>query len=138
MLEVDPKRFGFVRSRSAQYKQTNGDPYIPQAVVAKYGLRPGAVLEGTATPRSNRSPEVDTITAVNGLNIDRWMNLKEFSQHEVVSPFEHVRLEGKSAEAKRQPGNISMRIVDLFCPIGKGQRALIVSPPKAGKTMLMP
>jgi transcription termination factor Rho len=137
MLEVDPKRFGFVRSRSAQYRKTNGDPYVPQDVVAKYNLRAGVLLEGTVAQRNNRSPEVDAITTINGLTTDRWRNLKEFSQHEVVSPFEHILLEGKTADAGRQLGHLSMRVVDLFCPIGKGQRALIVSPPKAGKTMLM-
>lgn len=137
MLEVDSKRFGFVRSRSAQYKRMNGDPYLPQAVIAKYNLRAGVLIEGTTTQRANQSPEVETITAVNGLSIDQWQNLKEFSQHEVISPFEHIRLEPRSGGTKERIGHASMRIVDLFCPIGKGQRALIVSPPKAGKTMLM-
>ncbi len=137
MLEVDSRRFGFVRSRSTQYKVTDGDPYVPQSVITKYNLRNGVLVEGTTASRSNRSPEVETITSVNGLGTDQWKELKEFSQHEVISPFEHIRLEGMSGDARQRLGHVSMRIVDLFCPIGKGQRALIVSPPKAGKTMLM-
>jgi transcription termination factor Rho len=55
----------------------------------------------------------------------------------VISPFERIRLEAKSNQVTDPIGHTSMRVVDLFCPLGKGQRALIVSPPKAGKTMLM-
>ena len=80
---------------------------------------------------------METIDTVNGLRADEWAGLKEFSQHEVISPFEHIRLEAKPRDVTDRSGHVSMRIVDLFCPIGKGQRALIVSPPKAGKTMLM-
>jgi transcription termination factor Rho len=70
------------------------------------------------------------VTSVNGLSAERWRETGEFSTYEVVSPTEWIRLEG--------PGNNpAMRVVDLFCPVGRGQRALIVSPPKAGKTILL-
>jgi transcription termination factor Rho len=65
------------------------------------------------------------------------LKVKEFSEHEVVSPNEVITLEGADASPAGRLGKIPMRVVDLFCPVGKGQRALIVSPPKAGKTMLM-
>ena len=80
---------------------------------------------------------METIDTVNGLRADEWAGVKEFSHHEVISPFELIRLEAKPREVTDRTGHVSLRIVDLFCPIGKGQRALIVSPPKAGKTMLM-
>jgi transcription termination factor Rho len=135
ILDLDPKRFGFVRARPAPHRQTRDDPFVAPALVSKYNLRPGVILEGTALPHKNRSPEVQTIDTVNGLSLERWAALKEFSQHEVISPFERIRLEAESITDRI--GHPSMRVVDLFCPIGKGQRALIVSPPKAGKTMLM-
>jgi len=90
----------------------------------------GVLIEGTATSGTGNSPDVRTIEKVNSLSPETWARVGEFTNLEVISPNEFMRLEG--------PGNNSaMRIVDLFCPVGKGQRALIVSPPKAGKTMLM-
>jgi transcription termination factor Rho len=137
ILEIDLKRFGFIRPRSAPQRQTAGDPYVPPSLITKYNLRAGVLLEGTVSPKQNRSPEVEHIETVNGLGVEEWKVLKEFSQHEVISPFEHIRLEAKPKDTTDRIGHTPMRIVDLFCPIGKGQRALIVSPPKAGKTMLM-
>ncbi len=130
ILEIDSRRFGFVRTPSLTMKQSSTDVFVPPALVAKNNLRTGSFLEGTAEEKKNKSPEATSIEKVNGLSTEEWIKVKEFSQHEVVSPDEVVKLEGPES-------NISMRVVDLFCPVGKGQRALIVSPPKAGKTMLM-
>jgi transcription termination factor Rho len=70
-------------------------------------------------------------------NIEGQILLKKFLHRKVISPFERIRLEAKPNQVTDPIGHASMRVVDLFCPLGKGQRALIVSPPKAGKTMLM-
>jgi transcription termination factor Rho len=137
ILELDAKQFGFVRSRTAPQRQGGNDPYLSREIISRFNLRNGVLLEGTAAPRANKGPEVDALTTVNGLRPERWSSLREFSQHEVISPFEHIRLESNADTPVNRLGRASMRIVDLFCPIGKGQRALIVSPPKAGKTMLM-
>ncbi len=130
ILEIDSRRFGFVRTPSPTMKQTPGDVFVPPAIVSKNNLRTGCFLEGVAEEKKNKSPEASLIEKVNGLSPEEWKKVKEFSQHEVISPDEVIKLEGPKS-------NISMRVVDLFCPLGKGQRALIVSPPKAGKTMLM-
>ncbi len=130
ILEIDPKRFGFVRTISHGLHRKESDPYVPPQIISRYRLRSGALIQGVAAEREGKNPEVRSIEAVNGLAPDAWDTLREFSDHEVVSPNERIRLEGKGSDR-------AMRIVDLFCPIGKGQRALIVSPPKAGKTMLM-
>ncbi len=95
------------------------------------------IIEGQMSPKKGKSPEVEAIDRINGMSADKWRALKEFSQHEVVSPNQRIRLEPDPKDVSDRPGHRSMRVVDLFCPIGKGQRALIVSPPKAGKTMLM-
>jgi transcription termination factor Rho len=137
ILELDSRRFGFIRGRSSPQKQSAGDPFVPPTLVTKYNLRAGVVIEGEASPTRNRSPEVTTVATVNGLKADEWKSIREFSQHEVISPFEHLRLEARPKHVTDRIGHVSMRVVDLFCPLGKGQRALIVSPPKAGKTMLM-
>jgi transcription termination factor Rho len=137
MLELDARRGGFIRSRSTQFKQTDGDPYVSASVITKYNLRSGVMLEGTTVQKGGRSMEVDSIVTINGLAVDQWKGVKEFSEHTVVSPFERIKLEMDQEGVKDRYAHTSARIVDLFCPIGKGQRALIVSPPKAGKTMLM-
>jgi transcription termination factor Rho len=80
---------------------------------------------------------MEELRSVNGLSPDAWLALPDFTSHEVISPYEWIKLEGKDETVTGRLGERPMRVVDLFCPIGKGQRALIVSPPKAGKTMLM-
>lgn len=130
ILEIDPKRFGFIRTITHGLVREPSDPYVPPALITRYHLREGAFLRGNLQGKPGKSPEVETVTDINGLSPQEWMAVKEFSAHEVVSPNEALRLEGKGSDR-------GMRVVELFCPIGKGQRALIVSPPKAGKTMLM-
>jgi transcription termination factor Rho len=130
LLEIDPKHFGFVRTISHGLTRVQSDPYVPASLIARLHLRNGVVLEGMTASAIGRSPEVTTVALINGLTPDDWGKVREFSTHEVVSPNEPLRLEGKGSDR-------SMRVVELFCPVGKGQRALIVSPPKAGKTMLM-
>jgi transcription termination factor Rho len=130
ILEIDARHFGFLRTLSHGLARNPGDPFVPATLIGRFQLRPGAFLQGTAIPKPGRGPEVRTLSTVNGLDPNVWRDLREFSAHEVVSPNKSIRLEGERSDR-------SMRVVELFCPIGKGQRALIVSPPKAGKTMLM-
>jgi transcription termination factor Rho len=132
ILEIDHKRFGFVRALSHGLTHSDMDPYVPPTLISMCHLRTGAYVEGIAKLTAKKSALVDTIEQINGLSPDAWSRVKEFSQHEAISPNEVITLEGGNGL-----GRISMRVIDLFCPLGKGQRALIVSPPKAGKTMLM-
>jgi transcription termination factor Rho len=129
ILELD-QQYGFIRTRSSDLQQTKSDPYISSAQVSEYALRPGVFLEGVAREVKGKSPQVESITTINGLSPRLWGKVTEFSRHEAISPTVPLRLESEET-------NISMRVMDLFCPIGKGQRGLIVSPPKAGKTMLI-
>jgi transcription termination factor Rho len=80
---------------------------------------------------------MEELHTVNGLAPGAWAALPDFTSHDVISPYEWIKLEGRDDSIAGRLGERPMRVVDLFCPIGKGQRALIVSPPKAGKTMLM-
>jgi transcription termination factor Rho len=130
ILELDPKQCGFLRTPTHGLSRDETDPFVPSGLITQLGLRTGAFLEASAVEKQGKSLQVTGVTSVNGLPPDKWKQLKEFSAHEVVSPNEIIRLEGKGADR-------AMRVVELFCPVGKGQRALIVSPPKAGKTMLM-
>lgn len=138
ILEIDPKRFGFVRALSLDLMRDAADPFVPPPMIAQYNLRTGVTLKGTAEPGGNgRNPKVLRLESVNGLPPDEWRQVREFSVYDVVSPHELVLLSGPSERPELAAGAMAMRTVELFCPVGKGQRALIVSPPKAGKTTLM-
>lgn len=137
ILEIGAKQFGFVRPISLTMRQTPTDAFISPRFTERYNLRAGVFVEGTAEEARGKSPEAKTVERINGLSVDEWLKVKEFSEHEVVSPNEVITLEGADTSPAGRLGKIPMRVVDLFCPVGKGQRALIVSPPKAGKTMLM-
>jgi len=130
ILEIDPRHFGFIRTVSHGLAREAADAYVPAGLITRFNLRTGALLEATAAESPGKSPQVTALTSVNGLDPEAWKSVREFGAHEVVQPDEVIRLEGKGSDR-------AMRIVELFCPVGKGQRALIVSPPKAGKTMLM-
>ena len=130
VLETDPKGHGFLRTLSLTLPRSPSDCFVPPHFITAFRLRPGVLVEGTARDRLGKSPQLVSLDRVNGHPGEDWGRMKEFAEHEVVSPSEWIRLEGKG-------NNLAMRVVDLFCPLGRGQRALIVSPPKAGKTMLM-
>ncbi len=137
LLEIDARGFGFVRHISMKLERREHDVHVTVRQIRDNNLRAGAVLEGFGRKGNSPSPVLETLTSVNGLPVEQWRSLKEFSQFEVISPFEWIRCEGEDSTPAGRLGVRSSRIIDLFCPVGKGQRALIVSPPKAGKTMLM-
>jgi transcription termination factor Rho len=128
--EPSGQEHGFIRNISLSLGPTRADVYVPQAMISRFGLRQGVLMAGVAENGQGKSPEVRTIETVNGIEPEKWRQITEFSSREAVSPTEIIRLEGPKSDP-------AMRIVDLFCPLGKGQRALIVSPPKAGKTILL-
>lgn len=121
---------GFVRTLSPALGPGKSDVFISQSLIGKYSLRQGVVINGTAENSGNKNPEARTVESVNGLSPEEWKGIKDFSSRDALSPNEIISLEGPKSDR-------AMRIVDLFCPLGKGQRALIVSPPKAGKTILL-
>ena len=120
----------FVRNLTLSLGANKSDIFVPESFISRYNLRQGVLISGSAANGNGKGLEAKNIDTVNGVNPDQWRTIAEFSQHEAVSPSEIIRLEGPASDP-------AMRIVDLFCPLGKGQRALIVSPPKAGKTILM-
>lgn len=130
MLEIDPKGFGFIRDVSITIKNSTSDIYVPPAMIQKHRLRTGVFIKGKSKPSEKGNVQLSVIESVNDTSLEEWVKIPEFSSFQPIKPNEWIRLEGKDSSR-------SMRIVDLFCPIGKGQRALIVAPPKAGKTRLM-
>ena len=137
ILELDTRGGGAVRTRSLTLQPQPGDVMVTARQVRDNNLRTGSVLEGLARQGRNPSPIMEELHTVNGLAPGAWVALPDFTSHDVISPYEWIKLEGRDDSVAGRLGERPMRVVDLFCPIGKGQRALIVSPPKAGKTMLM-
>ena len=133
VLEIMPEGFGFLRSSDYNYLPSPDDIYISQQQIKQYGLRVGDVVEASVRlplPEEKYYPMVRPIS-INGLPPEQIRDREKFEHLVPLFPDEKFEItKGKSA-------NISTRIVDMFAPIGKGQRALIVAPPKTGKTILL-
>lgn len=130
LLELSGKSGGHLRQLSLEIQRSKEDPHIPPHIVGTYNLRDACIIECSLKRNRRNVSEVDKINSINGISPDEWRKTEEFSRLIAVTPYERIKL-------TKQSKDISMRVVDLFCPLGKGQRALIVSPPKAGKTILM-
>ena len=125
--------YGFVRTTG--YLPGANDVYVSLSQVRRYGLRKGDVIEGSIRqPREGERREkfnaLVRLDKINGLDPEQAKTRPEFSKLVPLYPQERLRLES-------DPGNMTTRIMDLISPIGKGQRGLLVSPPKAGKTMIL-
>jgi len=125
--------YGFVRTTG--YLPGPDDVYVSLSQVRRYGLRKGDVIEGAVRqPREGERREkfnaLVRLDKVNGLDPEQSKTRPEFSKLVPLYPQERLRLE-------TEPANMTTRIIDLMAPIGKGQRGLIVSPSKAGKTLIM-
>ena len=133
VLEILPEGFGFLRSSDYNYMPSPDDVYISQQQIKQYGLRVGDVVEAMVRPpfpEEKYYPMVKPIS-INGLDPALIRDRAKFEHLVPLFPDEKFDItKGKSS-------NISTRIVDMFAPIGKGQRALIVAPPKTGKTILL-
>jgi transcription termination factor Rho len=132
ILDILPEGYGFLRVTG--YKSGDKDVYVSANQVRKFRLRKGDIVSGPIRPPRSKEkfPAVVRIASVNGMDPDEAMNRPKFEGLTPLFPDVRLRLEveGKS-------NNILTRIVDLIAPIGKGQRGLIVSPPKAGKTTVL-
>ena len=113
-------------------KRRPSDPFVPKELIRRFKLRAGSLIGGTAFPPDGRfpNPKMKFIETVDGQDIDARRHLLDFNSLTTVSPNQHLRMELKD-------GRMTTRAVDLFCPIGKGTRGLIVAPPRTGKTMLL-
>jgi transcription termination factor Rho len=123
------ENFAFVRTGG--YLPGPDDVYVSMTHIKKYGLRPGDEITGAARAGSGeRNEPLVRLDAVNGMPPEAARRRAEFHQLTPLYPQERLRLE-------TEPHALTTRVIDLVMPIGKGQRALIVSPPKAGKTMVL-
>ncbi len=133
ILEIDQRGGARVLTPSLTLLPSPSDPRIPPHIVARFRLRTGALVEGTIG-----GPDGVVIDKVNDYSASVWAQVPEFMTGTVVAPDERLVLLGRERAGHDVFDAVTtMRLLELFCPIGKGQRALIVAPPKAGKTVLM-
>lgn len=127
---IQPDGFGFLRTRNLQPHPD--DVYVSQSQIKRFGLKTGDTISGQVRPpkEGERYYGLLRVEAVNGMDPEFARQRTDFDDLTPIYPREMMRLE-------TDPKNISGRLIDLIAPIGKGQRGLIVSPPKAGKTTLL-
>jgi transcription termination factor Rho len=132
ILDILPEGYGFLRVTG--YLPGEKDCYVSASQVRKFGLRKGDIVSGPIRPPRSKEkfPALTRIELVNGMTVEDARRRPKFGSLTPLFPDERLRLEVDS-----EPNHVLARIVDLISPIGKGQRGLIVSPPKAGKTTVL-
>ena len=133
VLEIMPDGYGFLRSSDYNYLSSPDDVYVTQSQIKNYGLKAGDVVECTIRPpkEGEKYFPMSNVKTVNGRSPEFIRDRVPFEHLTPLFPDEKFNLCGGST------CNISTRVVDMFSPIGKGQRGLIVAPPKTGKTILL-
>jgi len=128
ILDIDNSRNGQLLDLNKFGKRRPTDPFVPRELIRRFHLQQGSIITATATPDPRfPNPKIRFIEKVDGLEIDERRRKTEFANLTTVTPDKMLRLEHKD-------GRMTTRVVDLFCPIGKGTRGLIVAPPRTGKT----
>ncbi|NNE35153.1 MAG: transcription termination factor Rho [Rhodothermales bacterium] len=127
---IGDKKFGFIRRVRSDVPKGDKDPFVPPPLIRKYKLRDGAMMEGTLRRGRKGDLQVNKIDSVFGLDPADWAKLRNFENGNIIYPDEKLDL-------ITGPKDLMMRVVELVAPIGKGQRALIVAPPRTGKTILL-
>ncbi len=132
VLDITDKGFGFLRGVESGYAISSSDPYVGKNVIQKLRLQPGMHIEGFGSKKNNSKENfaLNKVDKINGLPVEEHRNNARFQTLTVIDPEEKLTL-----ETGQYP--LTTRVLDIFAPIGKGQRALLVSPPKAGKTIFI-
>ena len=131
VLEMHPNGYGFLRDPGKNYQRVRSDPFVPGTMIEKLNLRAGIHMNAMIQPgRRQQGPRVKEILDVDGIPPDDFVNVKTFDQLTPINPEQWLRLETGAMP-------ITTRVMDLLTPLGKGQRALIVAPPRTGKTILL-
>jgi transcription termination factor Rho len=129
ILEIHDKGYGFLRRPEKGAVPTQSDVFVPPDVIKRNGLRDGVELAGDSSA-NGRGPQLIELLSINSRPISDYRDQIPFEELTTINPNRWVRLE-------TTPDKVSARVIDLMTPIGHGQRAMIVAPPRSGKTMLM-
>lgn len=131
VLEVHPKGFGFLRNPKKHYAAQSSDAYVSAPLIQRHSLREGMLLSGPVEPAraGSTGPRLTGIEAIEG-EPPASVTYRNWEELTPIDPHQMIRLETTG-------GPITTRVIDLFTPIGKGQRGLIVAPPRTGKTVLL-
>ncbi len=131
VLEMHPNGYGFLRDPNANYIRQLTDPFVPGSMIEKYALREGVHLNGMVQPgRKQQGPRLRELHDVDGMTPEQYREVKGFDELTPINPESWLKLE-------TGPTPLTTRVMDLLTPLGKGQRALIVAPPRTGKTILL-
>jgi transcription termination factor Rho len=131
ILEITANKAGQLLDPARNGKTRPSDPFVPRELIRRFKLHQGSHIVATANPDGRfPNPKVRFIEMVDGVPVDDRRRLAEFLQLTTITPDKQIRLEMKD-------GRLTTRAMDLFCPVGRGQRGLIVAPPRTGKTTLL-
>ncbi len=133
LLEINEKGAGYLRQQSRKFRPSPDDIFLQPDIIRKFNLRSGLWLtvQVNAGRRSGSGgPQASFVNDINGQPVPDYMRLRELGEAIVIDPRERIKLEIPN-------GPLTMRVMDLVTPIGRGQRGLIVAPPKTGKTTLL-
>ena len=129
LVEVSPKGFGFLRESKKSYVQSPSDIFVTPEVIRRYLLRDGHFIKGE-TRRGSRGPQLFKLTEINGEDPEKYTDILAFEELVSINPDQRIKLE-------TVPDRYTTRVIDLIAPIGKGQRGIIVAPPRSGKTTIL-
>jgi transcription termination factor Rho len=130
VIEVNENGYGFIRKLNHEFSKTPKDPFVLPTLVRRMYLKMGLELEGELEKDQRGNLRVLTVDKVNGKPIEEWMKARRFELQTPIMPVEQIKL-------AHSEDNTDLRVIDLIAPIGMGQRALIVAPPRTGKTVLL-
>lgn len=141
ILEIVDRGHGFLRRVSLALLPQQNDPFVHRSLSEANNLRPGVLVEAEIGPGQRGGQQVEKIIKINDRDPAAWAQVPELEMRTAISPSEQIVLEKKPVRsektAEKEKSDTSMRVIDLISPVGKGQRALIVAPPRSGKTMLL-
>lgn len=129
ILEMTPKGYGFLRRRELAYAQHPQDAFISADFIRQYSLREGMAVKGIAQ-KGPRGPQITSVSEVNDRAPEAMRDTPLFEELKAVNPCKKIQLETVK-------DRVTTRVIDMFTPVGRGQRGLIVAPPRAGKTTLL-
>lgn len=130
VLEINQKGYGFIRKLNFEFGDNLKDPFLKPDEVKHHDLRSGLIMEGEFEEDQSGNRHIHSIEKINGRPSEFWQKINRFELQTPIMPNEQIKL-------GHDPEDYELRVMDLIAPIGRGQRALIVAPPRTGKTVIL-